>query len=218
MMTWNWTGRADSAKQGHSHLSPSSHSASEATSNIIPCEWAISHRSQRQFSFLFFFLVFKVAKKNLFLGSCSLPSVKPFSVYEAMKSYFFDLLNKTWKMFHFIFWILIAAELLYNVALVSGNQGSDSILHMHVFTLSLDPLPIQVTTERWAELPVLCGNISWVVYFIYIAVCTCESQRPNLCLPPYALGNRNVLSTSVTPFPLYSSYAYLLSVCGSSWP
>ena len=59
-----------------------------------------------------------------------------------MKSYFFDLLNKTLKKFHFIFWILIAAELLYNVALVSGNQGRDSILHMHVFTLSLDPLPL----------------------------------------------------------------------------
>ena len=42
----------------------------------------------------------------------------------------------------------IAVQLIYSAVLVSGVQQSESVIHIHVFTLFLGSFPIQVITEH----------------------------------------------------------------------
>ena len=66
-----------------------------------------------------------------------------------------SLLLNTWTSSRYLqvlvtktlFKIFIGIELIYNVALVSCVQQSESVTHTHVSTLSLDSFPIWATTE-----------------------------------------------------------------------
>ena len=57
-------------------------------------------------------------------------------------------------------------ELLHNVVSISYVQQTESVICMHISTLFLDFLPIQVTTEHCVEFPVLDSWFSLVIYFI----------------------------------------------------
>ena len=77
-----------------------------------------------------------------------------------------------WERLRFVVFrssFLIGVPLLYNIVLVSAVQWCESARHTHV---SLPPStpphpipPLQVVTERWAELPVLYSSFPLAICF-----------------------------------------------------
>ena len=94
----------------------------------------------------------------------------------------------------YLCFIFIEVQLIYNVILVSSVQPSDSVVqcvNMSIYLyFFLDSFHVEVITEHWVEFPVLYGRFLLVIC-LYIAVCVCESQPPNLSLPPFPFGNPN---------------------------
>ena len=69
--------------------------------------------------------------------------------------------------------------------LVSGVQQREPVIHIHMSTFLKDSFPIEAITEYWVELPVLYSRL--LLSILYIVVCICQSQSPNLSFPPYLL-------------------------------
>ena len=67
--------------------------------------------------------------------------------------------------------------------LVSGVQQSDSVTHIHVSILFQILFPFSLLQN--IEQSSLCYTVGlcWLS-ILDIAVCTCQSQTPNLSLPP----------------------------------
>ena len=69
-----------------------------------------------------------------------------------------------------------------NVVLASGEQQSDSVIHIHVSILFqiLSPFRLLENIEQCS----LCYTVGpcWLSV-LNMAVCTCQSQTPNLSLP-----------------------------------
>ena len=84
--------------------------------------------------------------------------------------------------------IFIGVQLIYNVVLVSGAQQSESVIHMHISTLFqiLFPYRPLQSTEQSS----LCYTVGpYQLSILYIVVCICQSQSPNLSLCPFLPGN-----------------------------
>ena len=97
--------------------------------------------------------------------------------------------------FFFKFLFDIGVELMSNVILVSGVEQSDSVIYIHVSMLSQILFPFRL---RNIEQSSLCYPVGpcWLS-ILYILVCTCQSQSPNLSLPPtprYGYQWKSVLS------------------------
>ena len=75
----------------------------------------------------------------------------------------------------------MGVQLINNVALVSGVQHSDSVIHIHVSTFS-NSFPIYIITEYWAEFPVYSRSQSLSI--LKISVWTCKTGI--LILYPWA--------------------------------
>ena len=74
----------------------------------------------------------------------------------------------------FFFLIFIGVQLIYNVVLVSGVWESESVIHTSTFFQSLFPYrPLQSI-----EFPGLYSRS--LLFILYIIVCICQSQSPNL--------------------------------------
>ena len=74
----------------------------------------------------------------------------------------------------------------YNVALVSGVQQSESIIHLNISILFqiLVPCRLSQTIEQIS----LCYTVGpCFLPVLYTVVCTCHSQPPSLSLPQYFL-------------------------------
>ena len=73
--------------------------------------------------------------------------------------------------------------MINNVVLVSGVQTSDSVLHIHVSILFQILFPFRLLQS--IDQSSLCYTVGpcWIP-ILNIAVCTCQSQTPNLSLPP----------------------------------
>ena len=87
----------------------------------------------------------------------------------------------------------IGVEFINNVVLVSRVQQSDSVIQIHVCILFQILFPFRLLQS--IEQSFLCCTVgpSWLS-ILNIAVCTCQSQTPNLCLPPtLAPGNHKFL-------------------------
>ena len=104
--------------------------------------------------------------------------------------------------------IFIAVQLIYNVVLVSGVQQSESVMHIHIPTLFEILFPCR--SLQSIEQCSLCYTVGpYQLFILYLVVCICQSQSPNLSLPPlYPLVAISLLFTSVTLF-LFCKYVHL---------
>ena len=78
----------------------------------------------------------------------------------------------------------IGVQLINNVVLVSGVEQSDSVIHIHVSNLFQILLPFRFLQN--IEQSSLCNTVSPCrLSILNTAVSTCQSQSPNLSLPPH---------------------------------
>ena len=93
-----------------------------------------------------------------------------------------SLLEFSWSFFIIIF-ILYGSTVDSNFVLVSGIQQSDSVIHIHASILFQILFPFRLLQN--IEQSSLCYTVGlcWLS-IINIAVCTCQSQTPNLSLRP----------------------------------
>ena len=65
-----------------------------------------------------------------------------------------------------MFFNFYCSIVFYNVVLVSPVHQSGSVICIHDSSF-LDFLPIHITTENWAEFPVLYNRFPLVIYFMH---------------------------------------------------
>ena len=84
--------------------------------------------------------------------------------------------------------------LINNVVLVSGVQPSDSVLHIPVSSLFQILFPF--TLLQNIEQSSLCYTVGpcWLCV-LNIAVCTCQSQTPNLSFPPLPASRITIMTS-----------------------
>ena len=85
------------------------------------------------------------------------------------------------SFFNFLFYIGI--QLIDNIVLVSGVQQSDSVIRIHVSILFQILFPFRLLQS--IEQSSLCYTVGPWLSILNTAVCTCQSQTPNLSLPPH---------------------------------
>ena len=79
--------------------------------------------------------------------------------------------------------IFIGVQLLYNIVLVSTVQQSESAICIHISTLFQIPFPYR--SLQSIEQSSLCYTAgSYQLSILRIVVYICQSQSPNLSLPP----------------------------------
>ena len=84
--------------------------------------------------------------------------------------------------------IFFGVQLIYNVVLVSAVQQRESVIHIHMSTLF--QIIFQYRSLQSIEQSSLCYTVdSYQLFILYIVVCICQSQSPNLCLPHFPVGN-----------------------------
>ena len=100
------------------------------------------------------------------------PGLGPFVVVVVVVIHYYTLKK-------FLFYI--GVQLINNVVLVSGIQQSDSLIHIHVSVLFQILFPFRLL--QCTEKSFLCYIVGpcWLSV-LNIAVCTCQSQTPNLSL------------------------------------
>ena len=97
--------------------------------------------------------------------------------------------------------IFIGVKLIYNVVLVSGIQHSESVIHIHISILFKVIFPYR--SLQSTEYSSLCYTVGpYKLSILYRVACICQSQSPNLSLPPPSPGNHKFVvyshdSTSV---------------------
>ena len=76
----------------------------------------------------------------------------------------------------------MGVQLIYNVVLVSGVQQSGSVIHTHVSLLFQIIFLFRLLHN--IEQSSLCSTVGpcWLS-ILYIVVCVCSSQTPDLSLP-----------------------------------
>ena len=75
----------------------------------------------------------------------------------------------------------IGAQQIYNVILVSGVQQSGSVIHIHIHISTLFQILFPYGSLQSTEQSSLCyTSSSYQLSVIYICVCICKSQSPNL--------------------------------------
>ena len=104
----------------------------------------------------------------------------------------------------FIFKIFIRVQLIYNVVLVSAVQQSESVIHIHISTLFQILFPYG--SLQSIEQSSLCSTAGlYQLTILYIVVCICQSQPPNLSFPlPFPAGNHKFV------FYICESVSFLL--------
>ena len=79
--------------------------------------------------------------------------------------------------------IFIRVKLIYNVMLVSAVHQSESVIRIHIFTLFQILFPYRSLHSN--QQSSLCYTVgSYWLPILYIVVCICQSQSPNLSLLP----------------------------------
>ena len=116
----------------------------------------------------------------------------------------------------FFFLIFIGVQLIYNVVLVSGVQQSESVMHIHISTLFQIVFPYR--SLQSTEQSSLCCTVGlYQLSILNIVVCICQSQSPNLSLPPLTpLVTISLFSPSVTLF-LFCRQVHLYPFCRLGW-
>ena len=74
------------------------------------------------------------------------------------------------SFFFFNFLFGIRVQPINNVVIISGEQGRDSAIHIHVSILLQTPPPFQSATEHWEESHVLYSRSLLVIHFKYSSV------------------------------------------------
>ena len=90
----------------------------------------------------------------------------------------------------------IEVQLIYNVVLVSGVQQSDSVIYIYILFQVLFHYGLLQEIEQSS----LCYTVGPCLSTLYTVVCICESQAPDLFLPP--------------PFP-FGNHKFVFYVCES---
>ena len=104
----------------------------------------------------------------------------------------------------FIYFLInfIGVQLIYNVVLVSVVQQSESVMHTHISTLFQILFPCR--SLQSIEQSFLCYTVgSYELSILYIVVYVCQSQSPDLSLPPFPVGNHKFV------FYIYDSVSVL---------
>ena len=120
----------------------------------------------------------------------------------------------------------IGVQLIYNVALVSAVQQSESVIHIHISTLFQILFPYR--SLQSIEQSSLCYTIgSHQLSILYIVVYICQSKSPNSSHPPYpTLVSMCLFSTSVSlllsckyihlyHFSRFHTYVLIYNICFS---
>ena len=93
--------------------------------------------------------------------------------------------------------LIIEIDSIYNVMLVSSVQQGDSDIYIHIYTYILHIL-FYYSLLLDIEYSSLCYTVGPCLSVLYVVVCMCYSQTPNLSLPPIPFGNHKfVLSVSL---------------------
>ena len=83
--------------------------------------------------------------------------------------------------------LCIGVQLIYNVLLVSTIQQSESIIHISTLFQILFPNRLLQSTEQ----SYLCYTVgSYQLSILYIVVCICQHQSPDLSLHLFPLGSQ----------------------------
>ena len=93
-----------------------------------------------------------------------------------------QMLQSVFLFFSFLK-IFIGEQLIYNVVLVSAVQQSESVIHIPISTLFQILFPYR--SLQSIEQSSLCYTVGpYQSSILYIVVYICQSQSPNLSLPP----------------------------------
>ena len=97
----------------------------------------------------------------------------------------------------------IEVQLIYNILLVSGGQQSESVLYIYIYIYILFQILFHYKLLHDIEYSSLCNTVDPCLSALYIVVCICYSQTPNLS-PPTAptvpFGDHKFVSMSVSLF------------------
>ena len=96
----------------------------------------------------------------------------------------------------------VGVQLIFDVVLVSAVQQSESVIHTYISTLFQILFPYRPLQS--IEQSSLCYTVGpYQLSILYLVVCICQSQSPNLSLPPLPPSNHKCVfyicdSTSVS--------------------